>query len=383
MNSIRRILDLHPIIQAKSCFLFGPRQTGKTSLLGAQFPQATVIDLLDEELFIRLQTRPTELAQILPKSGVVVIDEIQRIPQLLNEVHRQIEQNRALRFVLTGSSARKLRRRGVNLLGGRARSRHLHPFVWAELRDAFDLNRVLLHGALPSVFFSDRPREDIKSYVGDYLKVEIAAEAVTRNLPAFTRFLEVAAITNGQILNYQKISNDSQVKRSTVQNYYEILRDTLIGTELEAYRKTRSRKATATSKFYFFDLGMVNYLKRVREIPERTSIFGESLEAYLHHELRAWVDYHGDGELQYWRSSTGRHEVDFILNEEIAIECRSTRAVDSGDLKGLVALGEELRLKRRILVCMESRKRVVSGVEIIPLQEFLSELWDDDLRAKN
>ena len=376
MTDISRILDLRPLVKAKSCFLFGPRQTGKTSLLRAQFPQATVIDLLDEELFLRLQARPVALRDLLPRSGTVVIDEIQRVPALLNEVHLQIEKNRGLRFILTGSSARKLRQKGVNLLGGRARSRRLHPFVWAEIREQFDLSKVLLHGSLPSIFFSDNPREDIKSYVGDYLREEIAAEAATRNLPAFARFLETAAITNGQILNYQKISNDAQVKRSTAQNYYDILRDTLIGTELESYRKTRSRKATATSKFYFFDLGLVNYLRGIRELPERTPLYGDALEAYLHHELRSWVDYQGDGEVRYWRSSTGTHEVDFILNEEIAIECKATRHASNEDLKGLQSLGDEMRLKRKVLVCLENRRRTLAGVEILPLQEFLAELWE-------
>ena len=207
-------------------------------------------------------------------------------------------------------------------------------------------------------------------------ETEIASEAATRNLPAFARFIETAAITNGQILNYQKISNDAQVKRSTVQNYYEILRDTLIGTELEAFKKTRSRKATVTSKFYFFDVGMVNYLKGIRELPERTSLFGEAFEAYLHHELRSWIDYQGDGDLRYWRSQTGSHEVDFILNEHTAIECKSTRTVSSEDLKGLNALGDEIRLKRKVLVCLESRRRTVAGVEILPLREFLEDLWE-------
>jgi len=377
MTDVARTLDLRPLVKSKSCFLFGPRQTGKTSLLRAQFPQATVIDLLDEELFLRLQARPVALRDLLPRSGTVVIDEIQRVPALLNEVHLQIEKNRGLRFILTGSSARKLRQKGVNLLGGRARSRRLHPFVWTEIREQFDLSKVLLHGSLPSIFFSDNPREDIKSYVGDYLREEIAAEAATRNLPAFARFLETAAITNGQILNYQKISNDAQVKRSTAQNYYDILRDTLIGTELEAYRKTRSRKATATSKFYFFDLGLVNYLRGIRELPERTPLYGDALEAYLHHELRSWVDYQGDGDVRYWRSSTGTHEVDFILNEEIAIECKATRHASNEDFKGLQALGDEMRLKRKVLVCLENRRRTISGVEILPLQEFLSELWEN------
>ena len=375
MTQIPRILDLRPLVREKSCFLFGPRQTGKTSLLREQFPESTVIDLLDTEVFLRLQARPSLMREMTPKKGKVVLDEIQKIPELLNEVHLLIEKNRDIQFIMTGSSARKLRQKGVNLLGGRARSRRLHPFVSAELKDQLSLNQALLYGSLPSIYFSDHPREDMKSYVSDYLREEIAIEAATRNLPAFSRFLETAALTNGQIINYQKISNDAQVKRTTVQNYYELLRETLIGSDLESFKKTKSRKATVSSKFYFFDLGIVNFLKGIREIPERTSLFGEAFEAYMHHELRSWVDYNGDADLKYWRSPSGVHEVDFILNEEVAIECKSTRNVTQEDLKGLLALAAEAKFKRKVIVCFESHRRLISGVEVIPWKEFLEELW--------
>jgi predicted AAA+ superfamily ATPase len=344
-------------------------------LLRVQFPEAVFLDLLDHDTYLRLQQQPTSLREWLPAKGLVVIDEIQRIPELLNEVHLQIEKNRALRFVLTGSSARKLRQKGVNLLGGRARSRTLHSLVWAELKEDFQLSRALLYGTLPSIFLSDRPREDLKSYVGDYLREEISAEAATRNFPAFARFLDVAALTNGQILNYQKIGNDAQVKRSTVQNYYDLLRDTLIGSDLPAFKKTKSRKASSTSKFYFFDLGLVNYLKGVKELPDRTPLWGEAFEAFIHHELTSWIDYQGDGSLHFWRSMSGAYEVDFLLNEEIAIECKASRSVTNADLAGLKALSEDLRLKRRIVVCQESHRRTVDGIEIVPWAEFLETLW--------
>ncbi len=383
METIKRHLDLRPILKAKSCFLLGPRQTGKTSLLEAQLPDATRIDLLDDEIFLRLQAKPTMLRDYIKHSGqVVVIDEIQRVPPLLNEVHRLIESDKSIRFVLTGSSARKLRKKGVNLLGGRARSRRLHPFVWAELQGSkigFDLPRSLLYGSIPSIVYSDAPRDDLKSYVGDYLKEEIAMEAATRNLPAFSRFLETAAHCNGQILNFQKIGNDAQVKRSTAQNYFELLRDTLLGSDLPAYKKTRSRKATTTSKFYFFDLGVVQYLRGVRDLAKGTPLFGEAFEAYIHHELASWCDYHSDHELSYWRSQDGRHEVDFIINGDVAIECKSTHAVDAGDIKGLNAFALETTLRHRIIVCFEPRPRRVSGIEILPWAHFLEKLWSGDL----
>ena len=379
MELIARQVDLRPLLAKKSCFLFGPRQTGKTSLIASQFPDALRIDLLDDEEYLTLQARPARLRERLPEArGLVVIDEIQRVPALLNEVHRLLESRRDLRFLLTGSSARRLRGKGVNLLGGRARSRRLHPFVRTELGKRFDLKRALLFGSLPSIYLSEDPREDLKAYVGDYLREEIAAEALTRNIPAFGRFLETAAVSSGQLLNYQNVANDAQVKRSTVQNYYEILRDTLVGSELEPFRKTRVRKAIATSKFYFFDLGIVNYLRGIRELAEKTPAFGDAFEAYLHHELSAWVDYQGDGELRYWRSASGL-EVDFILNGAVAIECKTTRSVSSADLRGLKALGEEFPGMKKIVACFESAPRTIEGIKILPWTELLDRLWAGDL----
>ncbi|MCC6526357.1 MAG: ATP-binding protein [Polyangiaceae bacterium] len=378
MTFLPRALDLRTLVAKRSCFLFGPRQTGKTSWLAAQFPDALRIDLLDEEQYLALTVRPGRLAERLPARGVVVIDEIQRVPALLNEVHRAIEARRDLRFVLTGSSARKLRRGGTNLLGGRARSRRLHPFVRAELGVRFELARALTVGSLPSIYLSDEPREDLKAYVGDYLREEIAAEAVTRSIPSFGRFLETAAASNGRVLNYQNIANDAEVKRSTVQNYYQILRDTLLGSDLEPFRRTRSRKAVASAKFFFFDLGVVNLLRGVREIPERTPLFGEAFEAYIHHELATFLDYRGDGELRYWRSTSG-FEVDFVVDGEVGIECKTTRSVAPADLKGLRALDEEVRLAKKIVVCFEPAARTVDGIDILPWRDMLDRLWRGEI----
>lgn len=378
MSTFSRVLNLQKILKNKSHFLFGPRQTGKTSLVRMQLPDAIRIDLLDEDEFLALQNKPTSLRERIQKAEkIVIIDEIQRVPALLNEVHRLIESQSGLRFLLTGSSAVKLRRKGVNLLGGRARSLHLHPFVSAELGKEFDLGKALLYGSLPSIYLSDQPRQDVKAYVGEYLREEIAMEALTRNLQGFSRFLEVAALSNGQLINYQKIANDAQIKRSTTQNYFDILIDTLIAHPLEPYLKTKSRKAIATSKFYFFDLGIVNYLKGLREIPRKTSLFGDALEAYIHHELRSWVDYSDDGELKYWRS-TSDFEVDFILNESIAIECKGSDRILADDIKGLRALGEEKKMKKKIVVSMESKPRNIGDIEVLPYAVFLEQLWSGE-----
>ncbi len=295
---------------------------------------------------------------------------------LLDEVQWLIEERRT-RALLTGSSARKLRRGGVNLLGGRARSRTLHPFVSAELGE-LDLLRALSFGGLPSIYLSDDPRDDLRSYTGDYLQEEIAHEGLTRNIPAFSRFLGVAALCNGRILNYTNVANDAQTPRTTVHEYFAILRDTLIGYDLPAWGRARSRKPVATSKFYFFDIGVARALQGREPVTERAPDFGDAFEAWLFHELRTWIDYRGDGTLHYWRTTSG-FEVDFILDEAIAIEAKATRRVTGRDLKGLRALSEEASMKRSIVVSLEARPRRVEQIEILPWRDFLRRLWDGQL----
>src|SRR5258708_5395809 len=251
---IPRALDLAALAKRKSLFLFGPRQTGKTALLKNALPGAKVYDLLDGDVFRALSYRPSRLGEELePGNKLVVLDEIQKLPVMLDEVHRLIEE-RNIRFVLTGSSARKLRRGGVNLLGGRAPSRTLHPFTYLELGSGFALDRALDRGLLPSIYFSSNPKEDLGAYVGNYLKEEIAAEALTRNVPAFSRFLEVAALGHGTMLNYSQVASDAQAPVSTVREYFHILEDTLVARPLPAWTRTKTRKAIGTAKHYFFDI---------------------------------------------------------------------------------------------------------------------------------
>ena len=255
---IPRRLDLRAIVERKSCFLFGPRQTGKSTLIRQQFADCPVWNLLDQKQFLRLSRNPALIREALAERGgaaIVVIDEIQRLPALLNEVHLLIEEH-GIRFLLTGSSARRLRRRGVNLLGGRARSRVLHPFVRVELGGRFDLDRALEHGLLPPIVFSESPAEDLAAYAGDYLREEVAAEAIVRNIGAFSRFLQVAALAHGEMINFANLASDAQVPASTVREYYEILKDTLIAHEVPAFTDTRKRKAISTSKYYLFDVGV-------------------------------------------------------------------------------------------------------------------------------
>ena len=249
--AVPRLLNLEELLRQKSHFLFGPRQTGKTFLARRMLKNARFYDLLDSSTYLALSQNPGRIAEeVSSLDRIVVIDGIQRIPGLLNEVHRLIEE-RGIRFLLTGSSTRKLRRGGVNLLGGRARTRHLHPLTYRELKGGFDLNRVIESGLLPSIYFSDNPGADLKAYAGTYLQQEIVAEGAARNIPAFSRFLGVAAFCNATIVNFTNVANDAQVARTTVYEYFGILKDTFLLHELPAWRQSKKRKPIASSKYYF------------------------------------------------------------------------------------------------------------------------------------
>jgi predicted AAA+ superfamily ATPase len=372
---VPRLLDLEKLLSQKSYFLFGPRQTGKTFLIRQVLKNARVYDLLDSSVYLTLSRNPARIAEELnPQDRLVVIDEIQRIPELLNEVHRLIE-DRGVRFLLTGSSARKLRRGGVNLLGGRARTRYLHPLTYRELGDNFDLKRVAQSGLLPAIYFSDNPREDLKAYAGTYLQQEIVAEGAVRNIPAFSRFLRIAALCNSSIVNFTNVANDAQVARTTIYEYFEILKDTLILRELVAWRKSKKRKPLASSKYYFFDVGVTAALQE-REFRIGTPEFGEAFETYIMHELTCYRDYVSDEPLSYWRSTSG-FEVDFIIGDHTAVEVKAKENITASDLKSLKALAEENRLKRYLCVSLEARRRQVGEVTIFPYREFLESLWGD------
>jgi uncharacterized protein len=374
---VPRILDLPKLLATKSYFLFGPRQTGKTFMIRRQFPKAKYYNLHETDTFLKFNQEPHRLRQELTgKDKLVVMDEIQKLPLLLDEIQVMIDDSQ-VRFLLTGSSARALKRKGLNLLGGRARTKRLHPLSFRELGQQFDLVTALDRGLVPSLYFSDSPYEDLQAYVGTYLKEEVAAEAVVRNLPAFSRFLTVAALCNGQMLNYSKIASDAQVPKSTVQEYFHILRDTLLGDDLSAWRRTEKRKPLTTAKFYFFDTGIVRHLQRRRHLQEGSPEFGEAFEAYFHHELKTYCDYEGVPELAYWRS-TSDFEVDFILNDRTAIEVKAKANVSDRDLRGLRALQEEGLLKHYVVASLETHPRRIGKIEILPWRDFLARLWEGE-----
>jgi predicted AAA+ superfamily ATPase len=371
-----RILDLPAALDQKSLFLFGPRQTGKTTLARIALPTAVHYNLLEANTFRELSARPESIRQRLqPHDRIVVIDEIQRLPNLLNEVQVMIDARPGLRFVLTGSSARKLRRGGANLLAGRVWMARLHPLVSPELdfgRLADRLNR----GGLPFVLDSSAPARELDAYIGTYLLEEIQAEGAVRTIESFSRFLPVAALANGEQINYTELGNDCQVPPRLVREYTQILVDTLIGFELPSFRATVKRKPVATAKFYLFDIGVANTLVRRGPVEPGTEGFGRALEHLIFLELRAWIDYRRlDIPLTYWRSLS-QLEVDFVLGDQVAIEVKGKSSVSRRDYKGLLALDEEVPLRRKIVVCLESQPRVTDeGVEIVPVEEFLRTLW--------
>jgi predicted AAA+ superfamily ATPase len=370
---IERVLNLPSLLQKKSHFLFGPRQTGKTSLIRHSLKGVRSYDLLDNSVYLSLSQDPGRIAQeINPRDRIIVVDEIQRLPVLLNEVHRLIEE-RGIRFLLTGSSARKLRRGGVNLLGGRARTKYMHPLTYWELGNQFDLLKAIERGLLPSIYLSEDPHADLEAYTGSYLQQEVVAEGVTRNVPAFSRFLKVAALCNGTVVNFTNVSNDAQVPRTTVYEYFEILKDTLLLYELPSWRKSKKRKPLTSSKYYFFDVGVVGTLQG-RQFRPGTPEFGEAFETYLMHELVSYSDYISGEPLNYWRSTSG-FEVDFILGDHTAVEVKAKGNISAHDLKSLRAFAEEKKLKRYLCVSLEPRKRNLENVTVLPYRDFLKALW--------
>jgi predicted AAA+ superfamily ATPase len=376
-----RALELSSLLADRSLFIFGPRQTGKSSYIREELKglPSLSFNLLDRGLLLRLLADPTLVRQEVEarslRDCVIVIDEIQKCPELLDEVQLMIEE-RGLRFLLTGSSARKLKAAGTNLLGGRARTRSLHPFVYPEIKGSgFSLERVMERGLLPPHYLSNAPDEDLAAYVDTYLAEEIAAEGLSRNLPGFARFLQTAATTNARMINYTNVANDAQVPRQTVKLWYQILIDTLLGFELPSYSTSTKRKSIDTAKFYFFDIGVVRTLRRLPPIVSESADFGEFFEHFIFLELKAWIDYrHPSTRLSYWRSKSG-YEVDFVLNDEVAIEVKAATIAQDKHLAGLHALDEEGRRMRSYLVCREERPRRMGNVDILPWREFLERLW--------
>ncbi len=382
-----RSLNLPPP-GVETFFLWGPRQTGKTTLLRRTYPQARWLDLLKTDEYRRYATRPELLRQELeaepPGPGQqVVIDEAQKVPALLDEVHWLIE-NRGVRFALCGSSARKVRRGAANLLGGRALRYELRGLTSDELGADFDLDRMLAHGYLPRIYESSRPRRLLDAYIADYLREEIAAEGLARNLPAFAAFLDAAALSDCETVNFANIARECGVSNHTAKNYFGILEDTLLGRWLPAYRRRRKRRVATSPKFYFADVGVANRLARRGEPARGSDSYGKAFENWVFHELSAYMSYREvDADLSYWRLPSGV-EVDFVIGNgdiEIAIEAKSSARVSRNHLKGLRTLADEYpEVRRRVVVSQEPRpRRTEDGIDILPAAVFAKRLWAGEL----
>ena len=383
-RALPRRLDIARDLRARSVFLFGPRQTGKTTWLRQRYPDAPWFNLLHGDVFLRFAREPgrlrAELAAGPPPSGPVIIDEIQKLPSLLDEVHDLME-SRGLRFVLAASSPVKLRRGGVNLLGGRARTRALFPFVSAELPD-WDLVRAINVGGIPSIHLSSEPVEDLRAYCGNYLQLEVQAEGLVRGIEPFSRFLTAAAVTRGQPIVFERLASDAAVPARTVREYFQVLEETLLAVLLPPFAPRQfRRKPVSHAKLYFFDVGVANVLAGITHIEAGSPAFGLALEQLVFCELRAWLAYSRDDRpLSFWRTADGS-EVDFVVGDSAAIEVKATGAVTHRDLGGLRRLAEETPLAHRIVVCREPAARVVDGIRILPVMEFLRALWDGELLA--
>lgn len=376
IKEYQRKLNINRLLEHKSLFLLGPRQTGKTTFLEKAYPQAQSFSLLEADVFRDFSANPELLRQrVRPDSSLVVIDEIQKMPGLLDEVQRMLDLNKSLRFVLTGSSARKLKRGGVNLLAGRAWTAHMHPLISAEVGADRLLDRIN-RGGLPPVLDSAFPHEDLKAYVGTYLQEEIRAEGLSRSIENFSRFLTVAGLSNGQIVNFTKAGNDAQVSPRTIREFYQVLEDTLVVHQLPPFQGTKKRKPVATSKYYFFDVGVANHLMNRREILPGSPEFGPVLEHLILIEIKAYLDYERiDLPLTFWRTQT-KLEVDFLIGDEVAIEVKGGEHISESDFRGLRNLSEEKKLKRKIVICREKApRRTDDAIEVWPVAQFLEALW--------
>jgi predicted AAA+ superfamily ATPase len=363
-------------------FLWGARKTGKTTYLKSNFKDALYIDLLKTNVAQKYELKPDLLREEIVANNplLVIIDEIQKIPVLLDEIHWCVE-NTSSKFILCGSSARKLIRMKANLLGGRAWRYEMFPLTTFEIGTGFDLKRAMNHGLIPQHYYSTNPERFLESYVLDYLSHEIKAEAIVRNVPAFHRFLEIAAISNSEIINFSSVARDCGVSSVTVKDYFQILQDTLLGFMLPPFTKKIKRVPVESSKFYFFDMGVTRALRRMLIIQEGSAEFGHFFEHFILMEIRAFLSYKNFYKnIYFWRTQCDK-EVDVIIGEaECAIEIKTSKQKSMKDFKGLIAFGEEFPNARLMAVTFDDSKRVINNkIEVFPWHEFVKELWNNEL----
>ena len=381
MAKIKRILNIS-LPERQSAFLWGPRKTGKSTFLKAEFPNSLVYDFLQTDLFLEFSKQPSLLRErLLAKSESVldhpvILDEVQKVPQVLDEVHWLIE-NKGVRFVLCGSSARKLKRGKANLLGGRAWRYEMFPLVSTELED-LNLLRVLNRGMIPDHYMRDGYKKALKAYTQDYLKEEVFDEGLTRSIPAFSRFFDAMGYSHGELTNYSNIARECGVDSKTVKEYYQILVDTLLGRMVAPFKKRQDRQVLSRiSKFYLFDVGVAGSITKRRIEEERGELFGKAFEHFILMELCANNSYNElDFDINFWRTKSGL-EVDFILARgEVAIEVKGTSRVDKRDLRSLNTFIDQYSPRKSFIVCNEREERVHGKIQIMPWRKFLYDLWE-------
>lgn len=371
----KRLLEIKT---KSSFFLFGPRGTGKTTWLKNNYKEAIYLDLLDTRLYRILLSFPERLNNYIPENyqGYIIIDEVQKVPSLLNEVHRLIEAKK-YKFILTGSSARNLRKKGVNLLAGRALTYFFHPLIKKELASNYIFSKSLQYGQLPLAYESKNPQKFLDSYIDTYLKEEVQAEGITRNIGNFTRFLEIAAFSQGEVLNVSQVASEGQIDRKTAENYFKVLEDLLIAVRLPVFNRRAKRKLIVHNKFYYFDVGVFRSLRLTGPLDSETEIDGPALETLFFQEIRAINDYYNLAyKLYYWRSVSGL-ELDFVLYGPkglIALEIKRKSNITKKDLNGLKAFYKDYPEAELYLFSNISKEEYIDNIKIIPIEKALDSL---------
>ena len=384
MEYIRRALDIQNLLEESSLFLFGPRMTGKTSYIENELQKKAILSLtfLDGDTLDAFRRNPVLLRSMLngKTEGFVIVDEVQLFPPVLRDI-QHIMTHSDIQFLLTGSSARKLKKSGSNLLGGRAGIVSMHPFVWKEIRDRNpDLDSIFATGMLPKAFMAKTYQTQLRNYIRGYLDNEIAAEGERRDLTVFSSFLAFAASENTELMNFSNVSRDIGMSADTIKEWYQILVDTFIGYYLRPYRKGSKRIPVNTSKFYFFDVGVARAAARMPVSTETMTEYGKMFENYIFMELKAYIDYNmTDDELYFWRTREG-YEVDFVIENKVAIEVKTSKNITNKELKGLRAFMDENAVKDYIIVCRELFDRTTEdGIRVMPWKVFLNRLWNNEI----
>ena len=384
MEYIRRALKIEDLLEESSLFLFGPRMTGKTSYIENELQKKAILSItfLDGDTLDAFRRNPVLLRSMLngKTEGFVIIDEVQLFPPVLLDIQHIITHS-DMQFLLTGSSARKLKKSGSNLLGGRAGIVSMHPLVWKEIKDRNpDLDSIFATGMLPKVFLARSYQTQLRNYVRGYLDKEIAPEGERRDLGVFSNFLMFAASENTELMNFSNVSRDIGMSADTIKEWYQILVDTFIGYYLRPYRKGSKRTPVNTSKFYFFDVGVARVAARMPVPSETMTEYGKMFENYIFMELKAYIDYNmTDDELYFWRTREG-YEVNFVIENKVAIEVKTARNITNKELKGLRAFMDENAVKDYIIVCRELFERTTEdGIKIVPWKIFLDKLWNNEI----